>query len=74
MVPVSGDLVTGTQDLISRGARHPTGTVPYAWRPIRKLTLIDVRGPGAVALGAAHAIGSHRKDITHRRAQALRTT
>jgi hypothetical protein len=51
----------------------PTSPIAYAWRPIRTLTLIDLRGPGAVALGAAQAIGSYRKDITRRWARALRT-
>lgn len=52
----------------------PTNPIAYAWRPVRRVTLIDLRGPGAVALGAAHAIGSYRKDITRRWARALRST
>jgi hypothetical protein len=50
----------------------PSRPVAYAWHPTRDLTTIDLRGPGAVALGAAHAISSYRKDVTRRWASALR--
>lgn len=50
----------------------PAHPVAYAWHPTRALTLIDLSGSGAVRLGAAHALSSHRKDVTRRWARALR--
>ena len=46
--------------------------VAYAWRPTRGLRLIDLTGPGAVALGASHALSSYRKDVTRNWARAVR--
>lgn len=50
----------------------PTRPVVYAWFPARELGLLDLSGPGAVALGAAHALSGYRKDVTRRWARALR--
>lgn len=50
----------------------PTRPIAYGWFPVRPLTLLDLSGAGAVALGASHAISGYRKDVTRRWARALR--
>ena len=52
----------------------PTAPIAYAWLPTRRLRLLDLTGPGAVALGAAHALSGWSKDVTRAWARALRTT
>ncbi len=50
----------------------PSRPVAYAWSPTRDLCLLDLTGPGAVTLGAAHALSGYRKDVTRTWARALR--
>jgi hypothetical protein len=50
----------------------PHRPTAYAWFPTRDLSLIDFTGPGAVALGAAHALSGYRNDVTRRWARAIR--
>lgn len=50
----------------------PGRPVAYAWLPVRRLRLVDLRGPGATALGAAHAVSGYRTDVTRRWARAIR--
>lgn len=82
----SGELVLyGACDLVTaiaeryqhRRAVHladPDEPVVYSWHPTRTLHLIDLGGPGALRLGASHAICSGSRSVARAWARALRST